>query len=112
MSLAIWSIVQMMSPFYSLKPAAQTQGSQPASRFPIGPSRRPKHLSLAATRVSKPLRVARVQDDMNPPDRAGRMVMSGRMDEVCAELDRLVQLEAQRHLPTQAANGHTTAMAA
>jgi hypothetical protein len=34
------------------------------------------------------------------------------MDEVCAELDRLVQLEAQRHLPTQAANGHSTAMAA
>ena len=112
MSLAIWSIVKMMSPFSSLKPAAQHLGAQPASHFPMGPSRRPKHLSLAATRVSKPLRVARVQDDMNPPDRAGRMVMSGRMDEVCAELDRLVQLEAQRQHPSPVVNGHSTAMAA
>ena len=106
MSLAIWSIVQMMSPFYSLKTAPQTPGVQTAAQ----PVRRPAHLTLAATRVAKPLRVARVQDDMNPPDRAGRMVISGRMDEVCAELDRLVQLETRRQ--THQSNGHSTALAA
>jgi hypothetical protein len=38
------------------------------------------------------------------------MVMSGRMDEVCAELDRLVQLEARRQ--AHHGNGHTAALAA
>jgi hypothetical protein len=38
------------------------------------------------------------------------MVMSGRMDDVCAELDRLVQLEARRQ--THQSNGHNTALAA
>ena len=96
----------MMSPFYSLNPVPQTQSKQTAAQ----PFRRPPHLTLAANRVAKPLRVARVQDDMNPPDRAGRMVISGRMDEVCAELDRLVQLENRRQ--THQSNGHSTALAA
>ena len=108
MSLAIWSIVQMLSPFYALTPTPQTPGEQPAPRQ----VRRPSHLSLASTRVPKPLRVARVQDDMSPPDRAGRMVISGRMDEVCAELDRLVQLEARRESQQHPHRGHTTALAA
>jgi hypothetical protein len=108
MSLAIWSIVQMMSPFYSLKTAPQTPGVQTAAQ----PVRLPARLTLAATRVAKPLRVARVPDDLNQPDRAGRMVMSGRMDEVCAELDRLVLLEARRQNQTRHSNGHSTALAA
>ncbi len=106
MSLAIWSIFKMMSPFYSLKPAPQTHGLKTSAQ----PVRRPTHLTLAANRVAKPLRVARVPDEMSPPDRAGRMVMSGRMDEVCAELDRLVQLEARRQ--AHPGSGHTTALAA
>ena len=106
MSLAIWSILKMMSPFYSLNPAPQTQGPQTAAQ----PVRRPPHLTLATNRVVKPLRVARVPDDMNPSDRAGRMVMSGRMDDVCAELDRLVQLEARRQ--AHQGNDHATALAA
>jgi hypothetical protein len=36
------------------------------------------------------------------------MVISGRMDEVCAELDRLVQLETRRQ--THQSNGHSTAL--
>jgi hypothetical protein len=106
MSLAIWSIFKMMSPFYSLTPAPKPEGLQTA----VQPDRRPPHLTLATHRVGKPLRVARVPDDMSPPDRAGRMVMSGRMDEVCAELDRLVQLEARRQ--AHHGNGHTAALAA
>lgn len=42
----------------------------------------------------RPLRVLRVVDAGHAPSTAGRMVISGRMADVCAELDRLVALEA------------------
>ncbi|MEP6789774.1 MAG: hypothetical protein ABI907_00300 [Ramlibacter sp.] len=42
----------------------------------------------------KPLRVVRVVDAFHAPAAAGRMVISGRMADVCAELDRLAALEA------------------
>ncbi|MBA3771965.1 MAG: hypothetical protein H0X13_05615 [Ramlibacter sp.] len=44
--------------------------------------------------ASKPLRVVRVVDACQPRSGAGRMVISGRMADVCAELDRLAELEA------------------
>ena len=43
-------------------------------------------------RVARPLRVLRVAD--GSPSGAGRMVISGRMADVCAELDRLAALES------------------
>ncbi|MBU3650186.1 MAG: hypothetical protein FGM28_07770 [Limnohabitans sp.] len=43
--------------------------------------------------AARTLRMARVQDDSLPKHQAGRMVISGRMADVCAELDRLVALE-------------------
>jgi hypothetical protein len=46
-----------------------------------------------ATRPA-PLRVLRVVDARHGPANAGRMVISGRMADVCAELDRLADLEA------------------
>lgn len=61
------------------------------------------HMSLAsqpiAPQVYKPLRVVRVAED-GPvsTSHAGRMVMSGRMADICAELDRLVHLEASKSL--------------
>ena len=42
----------------------------------------------------RPLRVLRVVDAAQGSSTAGRMVISGRMADVCAELDRLVALEA------------------
>jgi hypothetical protein len=51
----------------------------------------PAHRLGAARR---PLRVLRVVDDGHAPCTAGRMVISGRMADVCAELDRLAALEA------------------
>lgn len=51
----------------------------------------------AAHRASpprRPLRVLRVVDAGHASSTAGRMVISGRMADVCAELDRLVALEA------------------
>jgi len=43
-----------------------------------------------------PLRVARVMEDQPTRQSAGRMVISGRMADVCAELDRLVERESKR----------------
>ena len=44
----------------------------------------------------RPLRVVRVVDSCHAPASAGRMVISGRMADVCAELDRLAALEGER----------------
>ncbi|HMA07142.1 MAG TPA: hypothetical protein VKP68_04755 [Ramlibacter sp.] len=43
---------------------------------------------------SRPLRVVRVAEPLRGPASAGRMVISGRMADVCAELDRLAALES------------------
>jgi len=43
---------------------------------------------------SKPLRVVRVLESGQPRSDVGRMVISGRMADVCAELDRLAACEA------------------
>ena len=42
----------------------------------------------------RPLRVLRVVEGNQSPAQAGRMVISGRMADVCAELDRLAAAEA------------------
>ncbi len=41
----------------------------------------------------RPLRVVRAAEPLRAPASAGRMVISGRMADVCAELDRLAALE-------------------
>ncbi len=50
----------------------------------------------AALRPAKPLRVVRVLEPSAPRAEAGRMVISGRLADVCAELDRLAAQEAGR----------------
>ena len=56
--------------------------------------RKPARAAAAsAERPRRPLRVVRVVDGSFAPTRAGRMFMSGRMADVCAELDRLAALE-------------------
>jgi hypothetical protein len=67
------------------------------------PAAEPAARSCTAARVSpasrrherprRPLRVVRVADG-HASRGAGRMVISGRMADVCAELDRLAALEA------------------
>jgi hypothetical protein len=45
--------------------------------------------------VQRPLRVVRVVEGRTSCTGAGRMVISGRMADVCAELDRLAELETR-----------------
>ena len=57
--------------------------------------------AICATRPTA-LRVVRVCDTHNPGGEMGRLVISGRMADVCAELDRLVAREAAQ----QSVNRH------
>lgn len=50
--------------------------------------------ALPARRPLRVVRVVRVVDGCHAPANAGRMVISGRMADVCAELDRLAAQEA------------------
>jgi hypothetical protein len=45
----------------------------------------------------KPLRIVRILEAGHAPANVGRMVISGRMSDVCAELDRLAAKEASLH---------------
>ena len=51
--------------------------------------------TLNNVKQQRALRVLRVSESGELPQCAGRMVISGRMADVCAELDRLVALEAK-----------------
>jgi hypothetical protein len=55
---------------------------------------RPAAVARPCERARRPLRVVRVVEGMGASASAGRMFMSGRMADVCAELDRLAALEA------------------
>jgi hypothetical protein len=78
------------SPFNVLDqvPPATALRSQVLASQPNVPARRNSH---------RPLRTLRVMEANQTPGQVGRMVMSGRMADVCAELDRLVACEARLH---------------
>ncbi len=69
-------------------PHAVTLRSQVLANQPNLPARRNAH---------RPLRTVRVMESGQTPGQVGRMVMSGRMADVCAELDRLAACEARLH---------------
>jgi hypothetical protein len=73
-----------------------TAPAQPA-REPVRPQRptRVTRRPLAVPQAPKPLRVVRVLEPAASRSSAGRMVISGRLADVCAELDRLAALEAR-----------------
>lgn len=53
--------------------------------------------NFARTAQRRPLRVVRIMEAGQTPTQVGRMVISGRMADVCAELDRLAACEAAMH---------------
>jgi hypothetical protein len=73
-------------------------GSNPTQRRSIHPALSRDQQSrefatdstVSKTRQPLPLRVVRVVEVGQMPTQVGRMVISGRMADVCAELDRLV----------------------
>ena len=77
-------------------------GPSPVTRPALRPIARPVPSSLRShtrppvmrTAKTMPLRVLHEVEAGMPRSSAGRMVISGRMADVCAELDRLVAREA------------------
>ena len=93
MTIALFGISSIYNGIQKFMSAsAQLQRTAPFVQTPsIGNS--PKTNMLAKHRA---LRVLRVSEHGETPHCAGRMVISGRMSDVCAELDRLVALEAKK----------------
>lgn len=69
-------------------------GSQlPIAAFAVGPTSLAPHAANPLSTLHRPLRVVRVIEAGQPQSHVGRMVISGCMADVCAELDRLVARE-------------------
>ncbi len=68
------------------RPACVPQGMKPNTQS----------YSIHAAQATPALRVLRVTDSDQRVKGAGRMVISGRMADVCAELDRLAAIEASQ----------------
>jgi len=74
-------------------PSLATGRPQSAPEF-IAPYAHSTRASGQNTSILQPLRVIRVVEAGQARSSSGRMVISGRMADVCAELDRLVAREA------------------
>ena len=80
-----------------------TNSITPASR--AAPGTRVMHVATTArtarvastARITRVVRMARIVEAGQAPASVGRMVISGRMADVCAELDRLALREAALH---------------
>ena len=96
LQLAGWSPA---TPLRSLM--AWLSGTLPPTPVPVAPPGRSTSVAPACMarsrlteRRNRPLRVLRVLDGPQERSAAGRMVISGRLADVCAELDRLAALDA------------------
>ena len=78
MSLALFGTYRLLNPLQNV-----VRGFMPAQ-------------ALLCARRPLPLRVARVMEAQHNRSHAGRMASSGRMADVCAELDRLAAIEASQ----------------
>ncbi len=93
MTIALFGISSIYNGIQKfMSAAAQLERTAPFVQTP-SIANSPKTHMLAKQRA---LRVLRVSEHGQTPHCAGRMVISGRMSDVCAELDRLVALEAQK----------------
>jgi hypothetical protein len=94
--LGISSIYNGIQKFMSAAAHLEQDATQGATQ-----AAHPRAVSPQDGRLAKQLalRVLRVSEHGEAPHCAGRMVISGRMADVCAELDRLVALEAQTKAP-------------
>jgi len=82
---------------FATKPAAATPSTPYAAQ---DLHHRLRQVTPAPTRrapVYRPLRMVRVMEAGQSSSQVGRMVISGRMADVCAELDRLAAFETPLH---------------
>ena len=63
-----------------------------AALRPMPAPKDPPVHEAARSPIHKPLRIVRILEVDQAPSNVGRMIISGRMADVCAELDRLAAL--------------------
>lgn len=96
------SPLQALAHWFSARPTRQQRRAAPRrldATTSIAANDRCTWTSAASAsnfRPARPLRVVRVVEAGQPVSGAGRMVISGRLADVCAELDRLAAQEAGR----------------
>ena len=98
--MAVRTILESLVPHrgFSVSGSASSCNAQPLSSRPLATAMRGKASTCTHPENShKPLRVVRVLESGQARSSVGRMVISGRMADVCAELDRLVAHEATLH---------------
>jgi hypothetical protein len=106
MGITLSTMGGLLAPLHSLMgwfAPAPRHTAMPALRSAARPAMRPAVSRACSPRAAapavrhekprRPLRIVRVMENANAAG-AGRMFMSGRMADVCAELDRLAALEA------------------
>jgi hypothetical protein len=100
MGIALLSLADLFTPLQSLADRwmpSRRRRSSGLRYVGIRPSCGSRAGTAASAHVSapaRPLRVVRTVDAQQSGRNAGRVVISGRLADVCAELDRLAALEA------------------
>jgi hypothetical protein len=89
-------LLQWLLPNTNVGHSTQTNGNPSRLNAPVFVASRavPVRASTCFEPKLKPLRIVRVMESGQPRTDVGRMVISGRMADVCAELDRLAACEA------------------
>lgn len=103
MGIAFFTLGSMLAPLQHLMGWFQPPGRELAARrsaaasipCTLDPAQANRINTPARACQRRPLRVVRILEASQPRTGAGRMVISGRMADVCAELDRLAELEAR-----------------
>ena len=96
MGIAMFSFGGLLAPLQAMVGWFAPQPAAIRNARPLRPAvvRTRPGIPAQCRRAVRPLRVFRVADESHAPAAAARMVISGRMEDVCAELDRLASLEA------------------
>ena len=93
----LFAPLQQLANWLTTAPLRSARVAQPATDRCAAGRVRSRSTWRPAVRTAlpsrRPLRVVRVVDACHAPASAGRMVISGRMADVCAELERLAALE-------------------
>ncbi len=88
MSTALFAMSRILLPLQGLRhwfaPPALVRPTPTLKALPLREAVRPP--------IHKPLRIVRILEADQAPSQVGRMIISGRMADVCAELDRLAAL--------------------
>ena len=95
MGIALSTTSRLFAPLSLAMGRLWTEKTGAADAATAHPSSTPRRRGLRlvtppARARTRTLRVVRVLDDTAQPTCAGRMTISGSMDDVCAELDRLI----------------------